>query len=88
MKDYTQWAKSLKKAFCRSVFLTTWHCIYFECRINKNTLLQTAFTENRKPTGHDYQWKVKFKVNVVKNTLLQTAFLAILTTGLGNKKTR
>jgi len=28
--------KIVERAVWRSVFLTTWHCI-FECRINKNT---------------------------------------------------
>jgi len=34
--------KIAEKAVSRSVFLTTWH-MYFECRINKNSLLQTVF---------------------------------------------
>jgi len=33
--------KIAEKAVCRSVFMTTWHCIW--CRINKNALLQTVF---------------------------------------------
>jgi len=36
--------KTAEKAVCRSVFLTAWHCLaHFECRINKNLLLQTVF---------------------------------------------
>jgi len=32
-----------RKAVCRSVFLTWYGTVFWECRINKNALLQTAF---------------------------------------------
>jgi len=43
--------KITEKAVCRSVLLTTWHCmctfdnmaLYLKCWINKNALLQTVF---------------------------------------------
>jgi len=35
--------KIVGKAVCRSVFLTTWHCIIFSAKLTKNTLFQTVF---------------------------------------------
>jgi len=38
---YSPVGKIAEKAVCRSVFLTTWHCIF-----NKNGLLRTVFLQN------------------------------------------